>query len=130
LRLGTDAIRRETHVFAPRQFLVEQHSQTLGDRLQAHQRIWFSLGPSKMGSQDQTRAMAECVLDRGQSFPDARVVHDPSILQRDVEVHTHENSMFIEWKITDGKLRHSIQPSVNGKGTRCPSPSAKMGSLF
>ena len=31
-RLGTDAIRRETHVFAPRQFPVEQHSQTLGYR--------------------------------------------------------------------------------------------------
>src|SRR5258707_12142841 len=70
-----------------------------------------------MRSQDQTRAMAECVLDRGQSFPDARVVHDASILQGDVEVHTHENSMVIEWKITDGKLRHSIQPSVNVKET-------------
>src|SRR4030088_3502006 len=61
--------------------------------------------------------MAQCVLDRGQSFPDARVVHDASILQRDVEVHTHENSMVIKWKITDGKLRHSIQPSVNVEET-------------
>ena len=55
-----------------------------------------------MRSEDEARAVAQRVLDRGQRFADARVVHDAAVVERDVEVDPHEDAVIVERKIADG----------------------------
>ena len=96
LGFRADAFGAEAHVFSARQLLVQQHAQAFGRRLQAHRQIGLSLGPAKMGDQDQPRPVTEGVLDRGQGLADAGVVDDPAILERDIEIHPHEDAVIVE----------------------------------
>jgi hypothetical protein len=90
-RLGSNAIRAESHVLAARQFLIQNHAQPLRHRLQTHLGIGLALGPSQMRGQNQPRPVPQRVLNRGQSFADTRVIHDASIFQRNIEVDAHED---------------------------------------
>ncbi len=63
--LGADTLGTEPDIFSAREFAVEQHAQAFGYRLEAHLRIRLALGTAKMRSQDETRAVAESVLDSG-----------------------------------------------------------------
>src|ERR1019366_6669421 len=101
-----DTVGAEAHVFSARQFFIEQHAQTLGHRLQAQLGIGVAFGTAEVRRQDQARAVTQSVLDAGQGFANARVVHDPAVVERDVEVHTHEDAVIVERKIANGKLRH------------------------
>jgi hypothetical protein len=106
LRLGSHAVRREAHVLAPRQFLVEYHAQPFGYRLQAHLGIGFALRPPQMRGQDQPCPMPQRVLDRGQGLADAGVVHNPAVFQRNIEVDPHKDAVATKRQIADGKLGH------------------------
>ena len=101
LRLWTDTVGTEAHVFAARQFFVEHHAQPLGHRLQAHLQIRFAFGTPQMRGQNQSRPMAQRILDRGQGFADARVVHHAAVFQRNIEVDAHEDTVAVERQITD-----------------------------
>ena len=104
LGFGADAVGAESYVFSARQFLVQQHAQTLGCRLEAHRGIGFSLGPAEMGDQNQPCSVAESVFDGGEGFADAGVVDDAAIFERDVEVDAHEDAVIVEREVADGKL--------------------------
>jgi hypothetical protein len=59
-----------------------------------------------MGGKDQTGAVTQRVLDAGQSFTDTRVIHNATVIERDVEVDTHEDAVIVEREIADRKLGH------------------------
>jgi hypothetical protein len=125
-RLGSDAVWAEPHVFAARQFLVEHHAQPLGHRLQAHLQIGLALGPSQMRGQNQPRPVPQGVFDGGQSFADARVVHDASVFQRNVEVDAHEDAVAVEREITDGKLGHWLVVLIRWQLFKVAPPSRRL----
>ena len=99
--LRADAVGREADVLAAAQNFVEQDAQALGHRLQAHLRIGLALGTAQVRGQNQARAVTQRVLDGGQGFADAGVVHHPSVVERNVEVHPHEDSFAAQRKITN-----------------------------
>src|SRR2546421_11948741 len=73
-----------------------------------------------MGGEDQARSMTECVFNGGQSLANTGIVHDPSIFERDVEIHPHEDAVIVELEIADGKLIHEVtlkgqRPSGSGE---------------
>ena len=96
LGFGADAVGTEADVFSARQFLVQQHAQAFGRRLEAHRRIGLALGPAKMGDQDQPRPVAQRVFDGGQGFADAGVVDDAAVFERDIEIDPHEDAVIVE----------------------------------
>ena len=65
-----------------------------------------------MRGKNEPRAVAQRVLDGGQGFADARVVHDAAVVERDVKVDAHENAVVVERKIADGKFGHEGTLSV------------------
>ena len=126
LGFRADALGTEADVLAARQFLVEQHAQPLGHRLQTHLGIGLALGPAQVRSQNQARPVAQRIFDGGQGFADAGIVHDAPVFQRHVEIDAHENAVAVERKITNGKLGHgwssSLQEIVKWRGR--PRPRA------
>ncbi len=93
----------EKPTFSPRRrYVVEQNAQPLGHRLQAHLRIRLALGTPKVGGQNQPSAMPQRVLDGGQRLADAGVVHDATVVERNVEVDPHENALVVQRKIANG----------------------------
>ena len=97
----SDTIGAEAHVFAAGEFFVEQHAEAFGYRLQAHLGIGFAFRAAKMGGENQARTMPQGVFDSGQGLANASVVHDPAIVEGNVEIHAHENSVVVERKIAD-----------------------------
>ncbi len=111
LGLHPDAIGAEADVFAASQLLVQHHAQALGHRPQAELGSGLALGTAQVRRQDEPCAVAQRVLDGGQGLADARVVGDPAaIIQRDIEVHAHEDAMVAEREIADGELVHAQFP--------------------
>ncbi len=107
LGLHADAIGREAHVDAAADARVQQVAQPFRHRLQAHLGIGLALGTAEMRCQHQSRMMADGVFDGEQRFRDAGVVHDAAALvERDVEVHPHEDTLAVEFEVFDGKLCH------------------------
>src|SRR5271154_6693947 len=88
---GTDALGTETHVFSAGQFFVEQHAEPLGNRLEAEQGIGPALGASEMRGENEASAVTQGVLNGGESFADAGIVHDAAVFEGDVEVDAHED---------------------------------------
>ena len=91
-----DAFRAEAYVFTARQFLVQQHTQALRYGFEAHRGIGFALGPAEVGDQHQPRPVTEGVLNRGQRFANASVVHHPAIFERHIEIYPHEDAVIVE----------------------------------
>src|ERR1022692_736753 len=102
LRLRANAGGREADVFSASQYVVEQNAQSLGHRLQAHLGIGLALGTPKVRSQYQASAVPQRVLDGGQGLADTGVLHDPAIVERDIEVNPHENAFVVQRKIANG----------------------------
>ena len=107
-RFNPHAVWAESHVLARCQLAVEHHAQTLRHRLQTHLGIRLAFGPPQMRCKDQARAMPQCVLNTGQGFANARVIHYPPVIQRNVEVDTHENSVIIQRQVANGKFGHFV----------------------
>jgi len=103
---GPNALGAEANVFAARQFFIEQHPQTLGDGPEAQLWIGLAFGTAQVRREDETRAVAQSILDGGQGFADARVVHDASVVERDVEVDPHEDAVIVERQIANRKFCH------------------------
>jgi hypothetical protein len=55
-----------------------------------------------MRRQYQPGAVPQRVLDGGQRLADTGVIHDPAIVERDIEVNPHENALVIQRKIANG----------------------------
>src|SRR5260370_36988060 len=125
LSFGSNALRAEAHVFATRQFFVQHHAQPLGHRLQAHLRFRLALGSSQMRGQNESRPVPQGVLDRRKGFANSRVVHNPSVLERHVEVDAHEDSVTVEREIADRQLGHwLVVLNVGGLKVATPFPAA------
>src|SRR5208282_4974903 len=104
--LGPDALGAEADVFAARQFLVEHHAETLGDGFETQLWIRLAFGTAQVRREDEARAVTQSVLDGGQGFADAGVVHDAAVVERDVEVDAHEDATIVERKIANRKFGH------------------------
>ena len=101
LRLHANAVGRKSHVLAAPQNVVEQNAQPLGHRLHAHLGIGLALGTSQVRRQNEPRAMAQRVLNAGQRLADAGVIHHAAVVERDVEIHAHEDALVVQRKITN-----------------------------
>ena len=64
------------------------------------------LGRPQMRGEHHGRAVIERVPDRRQRSPDARVVGDAAVLERDVEVDTDEHPLAGEIEIAKGPLHN------------------------
>src|ERR1022692_353229 len=106
LRLRSHAVGPEAHVLAASQLFVEHHAQPFRHRLQTHLQVGLAFRPAQMRSQNQSRAVAQRVLDGGQRFADARIVHNASVFQRNIEVDPHEDAVVVKREITDRQLGH------------------------
>src|ERR1035438_5417248 len=110
---GPDALGAEADVFAARQFLVEHHAETLGDGFETQLWICLAFGTAQMRRKDEARAVTQSVLDGGQGFADAGVVHDAAVVERDVEGDAHEDATVVERKIANRKFGHGSTPSFD-----------------
>ena len=86
--------------------LAHQLAQALGDRTEPEAVADLAIGPAEVAGQDDAGALRLQVLDRRQRRANARVVGDPAVLQRDVEVHAHEDPLARGVEVTDGELVH------------------------
>ena len=77
-----------------------------GDGRRLNSAVRLAFRPAQMAREDDGRALLERVLDRRQRGPDARVVADHAVLERDVEVHADEDALAGEVEIPDRQLRH------------------------
>ena len=91
-----NTVGTKAHVFAARQFSIEQHAEAFGHRLQTHFRIRLALGASQMRSQNEPCAVTQRVFNAGQCLADACVVDDAAVIERDVEIHTHKNMVIAQ----------------------------------
>ena len=73
--------------------LPEKLREPRRNRPQRVLRIRFALRPSEVRREDHRRAALERVPDGRQRRPDARVVADGAVLDRDVEVHADEHAL-------------------------------------
>ena len=93
-----DAIVRERYRFA------DKFLQPSGDRTKRIFFHWLSLRPAEMRHEDDLCAMLSQIVNRRQRLADARVIRDDlfsiAFLQRDVEVHPHENAFTFHFNLS------------------------------
>ena len=100
LRRRADAVVDELH--GP----SEQLREVTCDGRQAELRVRLSLRPTEMAGEDDGGAAIERVSNRRQRRRDPRVVGDPAVLQRNVEVDANEDALALEVEVLDRELRH------------------------
>src|SRR5260370_25683623 len=92
----------------------------------------LAFGPAQVRGEDEAGSVTQSVLDAGQGFADARVVHDAAVVERDVEVDAHEKAMIVQREIANGKLGHGTPVLarflVEGRASR-PAGRARRPSL-
>ena len=91
-------IRSELH------FLAQQLGKTGSNGSQRQLRLRLSLGLSKMGAQDYLSAVSDQLLNGGKRCNQTVLIGDLSILQRNVEVTSAENSFSLYIDIINGFL--------------------------
>jgi hypothetical protein len=100
--LNANAIGSETDILAASHGLIEQDPEPLRNRTKAVLGIDLALGTSEVGREDETRAVAESVFNRGQGFANPSVVGYATVfVERDVEIDPHKDSMIMKRKILD-----------------------------
>jgi hypothetical protein len=98
----SDAIGRE------RDLQVEQFAETHGHGLETMLRLEpFALRPPQVAHQHEPAAAVEHVADRRQGLSDPPVIGDVSVLERDVEVHAHQDAPSGDVDLVNGALGHS-----------------------
>ena len=100
--LGADPERVAGHGHVPPQELA----QALADRPQPEPVLDLAVGPAEVAGEDDLRARAEERRDRRQGGPDARVVGDLAVGERDVEVDADEDALARGVEVADGQLVH------------------------
>ena len=103
------AIRREGHVDAIAEFLVEQLAQPDGHGPQRILRIRLALGPAQVRGQNHFGAVPQRVLDGGQRGHNARVVGNRLSVfgQRYVEINADKHPLVGQFDVFDRELGHS-----------------------
>ena len=91
-------IRSELH------FLAKQFGKTDSNGSQGQLRLRLSLGFSKMGAQNYLSAVSDQLLNGGKRCNQTVLVGDLSILQRNVEITSAENSFSLYIDIINGFL--------------------------
>jgi len=86
---------------------AEQQAEPIRDRLEAQRVVDLALRPAEVAGQDHRRASLEEIADGGQAGPDAGVVGDPPIVERDVQVGPQEDPLAPNVDIPDRLLVHA-----------------------
>ena len=86
--------------------LAHELAEALGHRPEPEAVADLAVRPAEVAGQDDPGALGLQVPDRGQRRPDARVVGDPAILERDVEVDADEDALARGVEVPDGELVH------------------------
>ena len=73
-----------------------------------------------------SRAPAQGVLDSGQSFADAGVVHYPAVFERDVEIDAHEDAVIVEGR---SRMESLASLDVKNLGVSVATSFAPRGRL-
>jgi hypothetical protein len=100
LRLRTNAVIRERYI-APKQL-----AQVLGHRLQAVLVHSFSPWAAQVGHEDGARSVLHEPLDGREAFPDAAIVGDLSILERNIEVGSHKDTLAAHIEVGNEEFLH------------------------
>ena len=100
LRRRADAVVDELH--GP----SEQLREVTCDGRQAELRVRLSLRPAEVAGEDDRGAALERVSNRRQRRRDPRVLGDPAVLQRNVEVDAGEDTLALEVEVLNRQLRH------------------------
>ena len=83
---------RPDHLGRLRDRCIDQLGEPV--RTRPHRRLRLAaLRPAEMRAEDQSRSLLQQQVDGGQGGADARVVGDPAVLERDVEVHAGEHRL-------------------------------------
>ena len=96
---------------------AEQLGQPLADRAHRERGVGLALRPAEVGDEDQGRAPLAQQLDRRQRRPDSRVVGDPAVLQRDVEVDPDEHAPAGDLSVADACLGEAHRPGERAQRT-------------
>ena len=108
--LGPDPER----VAGDRDVPAHQLGQDLPDRPQAQPVLDLAVRPAEVAGQDDRRPGVEERVDGRDGGPDARVVGDPAVGQRDVEVDANEDAFAGDVRVADRELVHRGQ-AVTGR---------------
>ena len=108
--LGPDPER----VAGDRDVPAHQLGQDLPDRPQAQPVLDLAIRTPEMARQDDRGPRVEEQVDRRDGGPDARIVGDPAVGQRDVEVDANEDPFAGDVRVADGELVHRGQ-AVTGR---------------
>ena len=113
--LGAGAER----VAGDRDGLAQQLAEALADRAEPEAVADLAVGAAEVAGEDHAGALRLEVADRRERRADARVVGDPAVLERDVEVDADEDALARGVQVPDGELVHGSVPP--GAGRRGPS---------
>jgi hypothetical protein len=111
----THAIRRESHGSA------QKLLQLRGHRLHTHLRIRLAFGTAQVRCEDYARAVFQSVINRRDGSQYALVAGDflPAVLlrgggERNVEIHSDEDTLPFEVEIPDRQFRH-LRSIITGR---------------
>jgi len=76
--------------------LAEELRQALGDRRERVLRVGGAVGAAQVRARDDARSLADQVIDRRQRRAHAAIVRDDSVLERNVEVDTDDDTLACE----------------------------------
>jgi hypothetical protein len=48
--------------------------------------------------------MPQSIFNRGQGLADPSFVHDSAIIERDIEIHAHEDAVVVQRQIANGEF--------------------------
>ena len=86
--------------------LAEQFGKAGGNGLQGKSGIGFVFGTAQMRGKDKACALIQQELDGGESSHNAGVIGNFPILERDVEIHAHEDFLSLGVKVANSKFSH------------------------
>ena len=108
--LGADPER----VAGDRHVPTHQLRQDLPDRPQAQPVLDLAVRTAEVAGQDDRGPRVEEQVDRRDGGPDARIVGDPAVGERDVEVDANEDPFAGDVRVADRELVHRGQ-AVTGR---------------
>ena len=105
---------------------AHQGGQPVGERRRAIGIVHLAFRAAEVGHQDHTRAALDQVLKRRDGFSDSGVVDDSSVLDGDVEIDPHEDSLARNVHVADGGfVEGAAGRGVRGQFSRSPMKTVR-----
>ena len=109
LRPDAERVAGDRHVAA------EQLGQALPDRPEPEAVLDLAVGAAEVAGEDDRAPAWSSALIVGMRGPDARVVGDLAVGQRDVEVDADEDALARDVDVADGELVHRPAQAATGR---------------